>query len=234
MSPQLQRILAFGRRYWPAQRFFGPDVEAGLPGQTCMIESVALAKETVVVAANQVGKDYTAAFVSLSFFLMPQLYFPESYVLGIERSREQHFQRTGERLPDHLVHTVRVMTTSVKDDHLDNLWGEIGRLVTTSKVPLLAPRGPLLKTSHEIRLARETVETGSDPLNYLKGRVAKQGESMAGWHAAYTLFVADEASGLWDEVYQHAQGCAKKMLFFGNPWPSPFFEGLVKTGDIAA
>ena len=217
MTDELRRILSFGKLHWPRQQFF---LE-----QRRMIESVALNEETVVVAGNKLGKDYAASFVCLVFFLAPWLFFPRSKFEGLERRREE----TGE--PEHLVHTRKIVTTSVKEKHLVNLWGEIGRLLSTSAVPLLESRGgPLTVNAFEIRLKQEAEV--KKPINYLIGQVAQQEESMAGWHAEYTLFVADEASSLWANVYQQILGCAKKRLLFGNPNPSAFFESLVRGGDV--
>lgn len=221
VSPQLRRILAFGKMYWPHLTFFREQEE--------MIESVALDLETYVVAANKVGKDYTAAFISLTFFMAPQLYFPDSYVEQIARAGAPN-------LPEHLIHTRRIMTTSVQDGQLDVLWGEIERFYVTSAIPLDSKEGGLFVLNHhEIRLANESNMKSKNPLNYLKGRVAKQGESMAGAHAAYTLFVADEASGIPDEMYEQAQGWAKRKLIFGNPNDcNNFFRRGVEGGTITA
>ena len=41
-------------------------------------------------------------------------------------------------------------------------------------------------------------------------------EGMSGHHAAYTLAIGDESSGLKDSAYSAMQGWAKRFLFFGN------------------
>lgn len=219
MTPELRRILAIGRLYWPGVKFYRE--------QRQMIESVCFDNETVLVAGNDLGKDFGAAFVCTTFFLWPQLYFPAQYVAEIERMRAPG-------IPDYLVHTRRIVTTSVKERHLKVLWGEIGRFVATAAHPLLESRGgPLSVNSLEIRLKQEAeVKT---PMNYLLGQVAGKEESMAGHHAAYTLFVGDEASGLSNSIYEQAQGWAKRMLIFGNPNNTRnFFYEAVKTGNIVA
>src|SRR5262249_28001916 len=81
-GPDLTQVddpLELARVGWPDVTFFGKQLE--------IIEAVRDCDEVYVHAANQVGKDYVAAFIALAFFLT--------------------------KGP-----TVRVITTSVKDDHL--------------------------------------------------------------------------------------------------------------------
>jgi hypothetical protein len=219
-SKELTALLALARTWWPGVRFYREQQET--------IESVAQNDETVVVAGNELGKDFTAAFVCLSFFICPQMYFARSYVEDVERRRRG-------KEPDYLVHTRRVVTTSVRESHLDVLWGEIGKYLALAELPLLESRGgPLTVNALDIRF-REEREV-KKPVNYLIGCVSGEtGEGLAGHHAAYSLFVADEASGLADTSYRMAQGWAKKMLIFGNPNPCEnFFKRAVKGGDVAA
>lgn len=191
-----------------------------------MISSVQLNAETYVVAGNQLGKDFVAAFIALSFFICPQMYFDPEYVKQVEARR-----KPGQ--PDWQVHTRRIVTTSVKEDHLRVLWGEIGRYLTTSEIPLLVDRGGVLNVvQREIRL-KEEIGASGNPLNYLRGMVSEKGEGMAGHHASYTMLVGDECSGIDDAVYEQGQGWARRMLMFGNPNQcSNFFYKNVKAGDL--
>jgi hypothetical protein len=162
--------------------------------------------ETYVVAGNQLGKDFVAAFIVLWWFL-------SALKMG---------------------YTCRIVTTSVKDEHLDVLWGEIGRFVATSAHPLMhKDGGPLVVNYHEIRLASEAyVKT---PLSYIKGQVSKKGEGISGHHSEASLVVGDEASGLDDIVYEMAQGWFKRALWFGNPNNcNNFWRKGVEAGDLAA
>ena len=127
----------------------------------------------------------------------------------------------------------RVVTTSVRDDHLRVLWGEIMRFVQDSRVPLRVEEGgPLLVNHRDIR----RIENGEQcPISYLRGMVSEKGEGMAGHHAKHTLFIVDEASGVDPVVY--TQGCtwAKRVLIIGNPNPCPmdhFFYRSVKEGNV--
>jgi hypothetical protein len=205
--------VKLGRKLWPQYGFFDKQRE--------MIYSVRDSVETVVVAANQVGKDFTAGYIALTFFLAPHLYFPLEYVRQIDAQPGTYWQK----------HTRRVVTTSVADHHLKVLWGEIGRWITSCRMPLISKDGgPLVVNHHEIRFVQES--HAKHPMSYLVGQVSKEGEGMAGHHAAYTLLIGDESSGLKNEVKEQADGWAKRFLLFGNPNPCDnFFKKAVEAGN---
>jgi hypothetical protein len=142
---------------------------------------------------------------------------------------------------------VRIVTTSVKDDHLRVLWGEIGRYIDTSSIPL-TDRGRsgvpcpltsrLVVTHREIRkqhvgVDRKTWTTCK--ISYVKGMVSERGEGMAGHHAPWTLLVIDEASGVDPMVAERASSWAKKSYIFGNPYGdvTSWFAKACLGGDIA-
>jgi hypothetical protein len=133
-----------------------------------------------------------------------------------------------------LTHPVaRIVTTSVKDDHLRVLWGEIGHFLQTSRLPLTRDEGGPLIVNH--RDIRKVVDGHKCPVSYLLGMVSLKGEGMAGHHAPYTLGIIDEASGIDDLVYTQMDTWAKRKLIFGNPLPCQnFFFKAVKGGDILA
>ena len=174
--------------------------------QVRTIESWCYNDETYVPAAQKMGKDFVAGFINLGSFLICQA-----------KGR-----------------TCRLVTTSVAEDHLDLLWGEIGRFVTTATCPLLHSQGgPLVVNNLEIRRIEEM--DAKNPLNYLKGIVAEVPEKMQGHHAEFTGFTGDEASALRDDFYRAAQGWAKRMLFIGNPLPcANFFKAHSEAGDVFA
>jgi hypothetical protein len=126
---------------------------------------------------------------------------------------------------------VRVVTTSVKDDHLRVLWGEIDRFIKTSAYSLTTDRGgPLLYNHHEIR---KVVDGQLDKHSYLLGTVSKSGEGLSGHHAKNTLLIMDEASGVDDTAYSAGQGWMQKLLVIGNPNEcNNFFRRGVKEGDL--
>lgn len=169
-----------------------------------MIYSVEDNIETYVVAGNQLGKDYVASFIVLNLFL-------RCIKEGIR---------------------CRVITTSVKDDHLQVLWAEIGRWVSSSAVPLLArDGGPILELNKELRRACDA--EAKNPDSYVKGLVSEGAEGMSGHHAECTLMLGDEASSVANSAHEAAQGWAKRFLYFGNAWPCEnFFRKGIDGGDL--
>lgn len=128
---------------------------------------------------------------------------------------------------------IRIVTTSVKDDHLRVLWGEIGRFVQTCKYPLEHKKGGPLIINH--RDIRKVMRGEVCKISYLRGMVSEKGEGLAGHHAPYTLIVGDEASGLDDLVYTQSDTWARRKLFIGNPNPcSNFFKRYSQEGDLKA
>lgn len=174
--------------------------------QLDVIESTVESTETYVTAGNKLGKDYVTGFIALGCFIVCQ-------------------QKDI---------SCRIVTTSVAEKHLDILWGEIGRFITTAQFPLLDfYGGKLTLNSMEIRRREEAL--AKKPYNYLKGIVFETAEKLAGHHADFTLGIGDEASGLGDGVYEMFQGWAKHMLFIGNPNSTQnFFKKGVKGGDLLA
>lgn len=212
--PHLADPIRFAQVMWP-------NTEKGkgvvfYDKQVEIIRSVEDTPETFVVAGNQLGKDYVAGFIVVWTFMKALM--------------------TG--------NTCRIVTTSVEERHLDILWGEINRFLTTSRFPLIAASnaqiaagassGPLVLNHMEITRATERARS-KDCYNYVKGIQAKDAEKLAGHHAEMTLFVADEASALRDEHFAAAQGWAKRKLIFGNPEPTTnIFRKAVKRGNILA
>lgn len=137
----------------------------------------------------------------------------------------------------------RIVTTSVKDDHLRVLWGEIGRFLDTATTPddresfgaLYDYNGGPLKVKH--RDIRKILPNGVEcKISYLRGMVSETGEGMAGHHAEYTMGIIDEASGVDPLVYDQMNTWAAHKLIFGNPNPcalNHFFYTAVEKGDIA-
>jgi hypothetical protein len=164
--------------------------------------------ETFVVACNKVGKDFIAGLIC-----------PDLFLRCVKTKQ-----------------TCRIVTTSVAEHHLTVLWGEIGRFLSTSRIPILAKDGgPLVVNHMEIR-RKEEMES-KNPLNYLVGRVSAKGEGLAGHHADVTLGFGDEATGLSNSVREMFQGWAKRLFWVSNPNPVPaghFFYEAVKSGDILA
>lgn len=140
-------------------------------------------------------------------------------------------------------HPCRIVTTSAKDQHLEVLWGEVGRFIQTARYPLDVKRGGNLIVHHHN--IRKVVNGDLCRLSYIKGMVASQDSmaAMQGHHIANTgdgiprtLFVCDEASSVTDEYYTMANSWMDRALIFGNPWQcNNFFykavKGNLETGD---
>lgn len=125
----------------------------------------------------------------------------------------------------------RIVTTSVKDDHLIVLWSEIKRFISTSVIPLDFKSGGFLLLQE--RKIKKIVNGEIDDYSYVLGRVSSNIEGLQGHHALHTLAIGDEASGLDDEVHKSMDSWAKKMLWIGNPWPcQTFFRKQHDEGDI--
>ena len=127
-------------------------------------------------------------------------------------------------------HPCRIVTTSVKEEHLDVLWGEIEKFIRIAKYPLLASEGgPLLINADGLRkIVGGVIHKDS----YAKRMVAsnKTLQSFQGHHVTpdpgqpidnvpRNLYVADEASGVPDAYYTMSITWATRILQFGNPWP---------------
>lgn len=177
-----------------------------------LIRSVWRNDKTICVAGNMLGKDFTAALIVLVFFLT--------------------------RDP------CRVITTSVDETQLEGvLWGEIRNLINESAIPLLAEDGgPLIVNHLHIRKAYTSGLMKGKPKakSYIKGKVAKKGESFLGHHAGNfgdgiprTLFVADEASGIDDTSFDKVETWAARQLYIGNPYEctNAFFKES-EAGDV--
>jgi hypothetical protein len=132
--------------------------------QRAVVKSVEEDDETYVKAGNKLGKDFIAGKICVTNFLR---------CLKLDIS-------------------CRIVTHSVADHHLKVLWAEIGKAITTARIPLLErDGGPLILNDKEVRRASER---GSKNANsYLVGLVSDKGEGLAGHHAEYTMFVGDEA-----------------------------------------
>lgn len=190
--------LKFFKRFWPDVRFYKEQID--------IIYSVLYDDETVVVAANKMGKDFVAGAIVVYWFMTGG-------------GRGFNVQ-------------TRIITTSVAGDHLDVLWGEIHQFIQTACVPLdVKQGGKLIVNQLEIR---KMINGKECPKSYIKGIVAGDNmEKLAGHHCPATLFVVDEASGVSDLAYEKSQGWKKRMLMFGNPHPcTNYFRRAVKDGSI--
>jgi hypothetical protein len=146
----------------------------------------------------------------------------------------------------------KIVTTSATDTHLDVLWGEIGKFIRGSSIPLDSKQGGMLVCNE--RKIKKLVGGEVCPQSYIQGQVSSQEKiaAMQGQHTTElpgeftgitvpdqgdrvprTLFIADECSSVPDPYYKMAATWAQRMLLIGNCWKcSNFFKRAVK-GDPA-
>lgn len=137
-------------------------------------------------------------------------------------------------------HPVRIVTTSTDSSQLEAvLWGEVKRLIDTSKYPLDSNEGGPIYVKH-LHL-RKIVGDKMCGVSYMIGRVTAKGEGMQGHHVTpesgtkydptlpRTLYVCDEASGVDQESYEKASTWASRKLVIGNPWDCDnFFKWAIE------
>lgn len=113
-----------------------------------------------------------------------------------------------------------IVATSISGDNLrDGLWKECAYWYSKS---------PLLQAAFNITTTR--IESKQDPRNWFmsartwpkSGTSEEQANSLAGFHAPYTLFLIDEAGGIPDSVMAAAEGALSTgievhMVIAGNP-----------------
>lgn len=205
----LEDPVKFAKFFWPDITFYNKQRE--------ILYAMRESDETIVVAGNMLGKDFVAGYLVISFFLYPKLYMPE---VDLKCECCGGMQ-------------TRVVTTSVKDDHLRILWGEMGKFVRACNWPMQHFNGgPLVCNFRDIY---KVVKGQQCRMSYVKGMTSEKGEAMAGHHAHYNLLVIDEASGVEDIVYEQSETWAKRKLIFGNPnpcAPTHFFRKLATAGDL--
>ncbi len=192
-------MLDLKNALWPDVYFYDKQIE--------IIESVERNNETYVTAGNKLGKDYVAAFICLSSFLL----YEEVRILTTS-VEDRHLGV----LWDEIGRFIGMSKFPL--DHRKN-----GPLIINDRlIRKVYTSGP--KKGERV------------PVSYMRGIVCEDPEKMAGHHAKdFTMAVVDEASSLDDKIYEQFQGWAKRMLFIGNPNPcNNQFKKAVKAGDVLA
>lgn len=201
--------MRFAKLLWPGYTFYKQQRE--------IIYSVRDNDETFVKAGNKLGKDFTAAFIILWFFLTRH---PCRIVTTSVDSTQLEVVLWGEIR--RFIQTCHPMYPI-----------EYSKGMTS---------GVVINFLH----LRKMVDRRIDGLSYVIGRVAAQGEGLQGHHLEWgrmvdgqriphTLFVGDEASSLDDADYNAADTWAHRKLIFGNPLPcTNFYYRGCKEGDLLA
>jgi hypothetical protein len=199
---------------WPRVYFCGY--------QRDIVYSLADNDETFVVAGNMLGKDFTAAFCVLWFFLTRT---PCRIVTTSADYSQLEAVLWGEMR--RFIQTSEVPLEAERGGPL---------LVNHLHLRKLVPAGDASQSVHGT--GQKGVQICG--ISYCIGRVAAKGEGMLGHHVAdtgdgipRTLFVADEASGVDDVSYDRSDTWARRKLVIGNPYPTQnFFRRGVKSGDM--
>lgn len=109
----------------------------------------------------------------------------------------------------------RVIITAPTDRQVNGiLWREIKRLISQAKVTI--PRGGILPKKAATGITDPTT------LSEIRGFTARDAEAMQGIAGTHMLFIADEASGVADEIFEaisgnRASGAECRMMLAGNP-----------------
>ena len=205
--------MKFAAMNWPQVTFYRQQQE--------VIYSVVDNRETVVVAGNQLGKDFVAGFIILWFFL----------------SRRPCRIITTSAKDDHLRVLWGEIGNFLSQSKHDLIYN-----------PRAGQGSGLIYNQREIK---RVYQGKIEDISYVRGMVASEDKlaAMQGHHATpypdtweaeanlpLSLFVCDEASSVPDGYYRMADTWAKRMLIFGNPWPCDNFfkygvKGNPKTRD---
>jgi hypothetical protein len=198
--------LKLARMNWPHVTFYRQQQE--------IIYSVVDNRETVVVAGNQLGKDFVAGFIILWFFLTRH---PCRIITT--SAKDDHLRVLWGEIGNYISTSKYRLTYDPKQG------GDGGLIVNQREIKRVV--------GHQV-----------EEISYVRGMVASQDKlaAMQGHHATpypdtmesrlnlpLSLFVCDEASSVPDGYYTMADTWAKRMLIFGNPWPCDnFFKHAVK------
>lgn len=201
---RFQDPFALGRLCWPRMKFYNKEEE--------LVNSVWKNDKTICVAGNMLGKDFTAGFIALTFFLTRN---PCRIVTTSVDETQLQGVLWGE-IRD-LIQTSRVPLSC--DDG-----------------------GPLIVNHLHLRKVYTDgpLKGKEDGKSYCLGRVAKKGEGFLGHHIAQTgdgiprtLFIADEASGLDDTNLDKVESWANRQLYIGNPYEcTNLFFKESEAGDV--
>jgi hypothetical protein len=201
--------LRMAKEFWPDITFYKQQKE--------IIYSVVENRETVIVAANKLGKDYVAGFLILWFFLTRH---PCRVVTT--SAKDDHLRVLWGEMGNYISTCKYSLIYDPKSSGANRHTG-------------------LVVNQREIR---RVVQGQVEELSYIKGMVASADTiaSMQGHHVTpfprtieaklqlpLSMFVCDEASSVPDGYYTMADTWMHRALIFGNAWPcSNFFKRAVK------
>jgi hypothetical protein len=194
--PQVADPLKFSRLVWPGMTFYLQQQE--------IVYSVMDNRETIVVAANKMGKDFVAAFIVLWFFL----------------TRHPCRIVTTSAKDDHLRVLWGEMGNLIQSAEYPLDVRQGGCLNVNARELRKVINGQIHKLSYCIGMV-----ASQDKIAAMQGHhIASTGDGVP-----RTLFVCDEASSVPHQYYIMADTWMDRALIFGNAWPCDnFFKYAVK------
>ncbi|MCK9569354.1 hypothetical protein M0R72_10490 [Candidatus Pacearchaeota archaeon] len=195
--------------YWPNIKLYNKQIE--------IIDSVWNNDETVVVAGNELGKDFIAGLIVPVFFLT-------RHPCRIVTTSVDHQQLEGVMWGE-IRRFIQNAAYPLDSDHGGPL------LINHMHIRRVID-GRVCATSYIIgRVAAK----GEGMLGHHCNFPECCGIQVPQDGTPRTLFVADEASGVDNLSYERAGTWAKRILSIGNPFPCEnFFKDAVEGGDILA
>jgi len=196
--------IKLAKKIWPMVRLYNKE--------EAIIRSMFDNDDTIVPAANSMGKDFSVAMGALLFFL----------------TRTPCRIVTTSAKDDHL----RVLWGEI------HRLIDAGNLKFHKNRPYIK-NGCLLVFQREVK---KVISGGKSvcPISHIIGMVASEETiaAMQGYHAnpltsspsiPRTLFICDESSSIWSEYWKMAGTWAKRRVAIGNTWPCDnFFKHAVK------
>jgi len=193
------KMLALKRLLWPDVVFYDKQIEA--------IESVERDDETVLVAGNQLGKDYVAGFIVLAFFLTrhPCRIITTSV-------KDKHLSVLWGEIGEFIRTSAYPLNSKFGGPLIIN-HQHLRKIVGGSECPL----------SYVM-----TMVANPENAESFQGHHVKPPPGVVD-NVPRNMFVSDEASGVPNAYYEMADTWARRKLIFGNPWDCDnFFKKAVK------
>jgi hypothetical protein len=210
--------LALAKEFWPDVVFYRQQKE--------IIYSVVENRETVVVAGNELGKDYVAGFIVLEFFLTRS---PCKIVTT--SAKDDHLRVLWGEIGRFLSTSNHPLLYNPKQGVHTGLMvnqREIRRIVNGVEETESYVKGMVASADTIAAMQGHHATPGAEQIARFRERHGER--QLQRWlDIPRSLFVADEASSVPDDYYKMAVTWAQRLLIFGNPWPcGNFFRRAVK------
>ena len=221
MSYSVIDPMKFAAIEWPDVTFYKQQQEIAY--------SVLDNRETIVVAANQMGKDFVAGFIILWFFISR-----EPCRIVTTSAKDDHLRVLWGEIGK-FIQTAKHPLEYSKGGNLIFNQRELKKVVNGVESKNSYCRGMVASSDKIAAMQGHHATPESDDIKrmekYFQTYHPKQWEERLNeWLLIpRTLFVSDESSSVPHEYYEMADTWAKRMLIFGNAWPcNNFFKYGVK------